>query len=103
MGNVKAVDFGPKPGGYNTLNIPDDLADNLTPQQFWDRYNKPWLEAAIQRGDVIVFATEPAPGLLSKQSARGGTERTGFGREFHYLQQSGYDYDPVTKRAVKKS
>ena len=44
-------------GGFNFLNIPEDLAN--ASKDFFNQYNKPWLEAAITRGDDIVLATKP--------------------------------------------
>jgi hypothetical protein len=44
-------------GGFNFLNIPDDLANTST--DFFNQYNKPWLDAAISRGDDIILATKP--------------------------------------------
>lgn len=45
-------------GGFNFLNIPDNLAD-AAGSNFFNLYNKPWLQQAIQRGDDIVLATRP--------------------------------------------
>ena len=44
-------------GGFNFLNISDDLAANSS--DFFNQYNKPWLEALINRGDDIILATRP--------------------------------------------
>lgn len=56
LGNIKTQDFGSKVGGFNVLNISDNLYDPMT---FWNSYNKPWLQAAINRGDEIVAASNP--------------------------------------------
>lgn len=44
-------------GGFNFLNIPDNLANASI--DFFNQYNKPWLQQAIQRGDDIILATRP--------------------------------------------
>jgi RHS repeat-associated protein len=95
LGNVKSLDFGPKEGDFNVLNVPDDLYE--TPNQFWNDYNKPWLDQAIARGDNFVLATEPTPSALTQLD---GTP-TGFGREFNYLLDNGYTYDPATQTMSK--
>ncbi len=96
LGYPKTEDFGPKPSGYNVLNVPDDLYK--TPDQFWEEYNKPFLDDAIARGDSINLATEPTTSVL--ENADTG-QLTGFGREVQYLQQQGYVYDSATSRMVK--
>ncbi len=45
-------------GAFNFLNIPDNLA-NAAGSNFFNLYNKPWLQQAIHRGDDIVLATRP--------------------------------------------
>ena len=102
MGNVKSVDFGGKPGGFNVLNVPDSLYVN--PLQFWLQYNEPWLDAAVTRGDAVKMATEPGYGPnspLFRTNASGQLELSGFGKEYLYLKQNGYSYDPGTGLMVK--
>ena len=91
MGNVKSLDFGAKPDGFNVLNVPDNLYQNLT--QFWNQYNKPWLAAAVQRGDNMIFATTPKIGgsLTRINPATGTLELSGFGKEYHFLRKSGME------------
>jgi len=43
-------------GGFNFLNIPDEIYN--TSSDFFNQYNKPWLQQAIERGDDIVLATK---------------------------------------------
>ena len=51
---------GAKPGGYNALNVPDELWQNFSRADFWGNFNLPWLQAAISRGtDNIVAASDP--------------------------------------------
>ncbi len=63
----KTTDFGPKPDGYNVLNVPDDLAKT---GDFWENYNKPFLDEAIKRGDPIDLATEPTSKVLYNESTQ---------------------------------
>ncbi|MEG0411159.1 MAG: hypothetical protein RR538_09400 [Erysipelotrichaceae bacterium] len=101
LGNVKSTDFGPRKGVFNLLNTPDELYK--TPLQFWIEYNKPWLDNAIERGDILKIATEPTQNKLYRiNNVTGKTELTGFGREFRYLQEHGYTYDSVTKSMKKE-
>jgi hypothetical protein len=51
LGNVKSVDFGPRVGGFNALNVPDSV---YAPKTFWSEYNRPWLDKAISRNDTIL-------------------------------------------------
>ena len=100
LGNVKSTDFGPRIGGYNVLNVPDNLY--VAPKQFWNEYNKPWLDAAIARGDSILLATKPSfdtfkinsetSVLLSKYPLIDKYELSGFGREYLALKKAGYVY-----------
>ena len=90
----KTLDFGSKDGGFNVLNTPDSLY--TSPTQFWNDYNKPFLDAAITRGDNFPLATAPTPNVLSNDNGL-----TGFGREIEYLQSHGYTYDAATSSMVK--
>ena len=38
-------------GGFNLLNTPDELY--VSPSQFWNEYNKPWLDNAIEKNDIL--------------------------------------------------
>jgi hypothetical protein len=44
----KGSDFGPKPGGFNVLNVEDDLAK--ASKDLWKDFNQPFLDKAIARG-----------------------------------------------------
>ncbi len=90
MGNIKSLNFGAKPGGFNVLNVPDKLYK--TPAQFWREYNLPWLKAAVQRNDKILFATKPAikeGSLIRFNSSTQKYELSGFGKEYYYLRKNG--------------
>ena len=101
MGNVKSTDFGAKNGGFNVLNVPDEMYKDA--DQFWNEINKPWLDEAIKRGDDIVLATKPEGIVLSYVDRITGEEVvTGFGREYNYLIKRGYDYDAVTNIMKKR-
>ena len=92
----KTLDFGEKKGGFNVLNVPDDRYIN--PDQFWNEYNKPFLDKAIERGDNIVMATKPD---ITKLRNLDTGELTGFGREYEHLVSNGYVYDPATNMMVR--
>ena len=80
------------PGSFNLLNVPDNIVAALKPGTFWDTYNKPFLDAAIQRGDDIVVATKPELRFLKRTDG----SLSGFGREMQYLESKGFLYDSVT-------
>ena len=100
LGNVKSADFGPRLGGFNVLNVPDNLY--VTPKQFWAEYNKPWLSNAIERGDNFLMATRPAfevadvktgfSVLARPNPVTGKMELSGFGREYLEMRRTGYTY-----------
>jgi len=101
MGNIKSIDFGPRNGGFNLLNTPDELYSQLGPEEYWEQYNKPWLDNAIMREDVIVLATRPTDDVLYRKQKYGDEkELTGFGREYFYLLERGYRYDTATGRMI---
>ena len=62
--------------------------------QFWDKFNKSFLDKAIERDDDIVLATKPDPKLFTNIKG----EQTGFGREYQYLNSKGYVYDAQTNK-----
>jgi hypothetical protein len=100
LGNVKSLDFGPRDGGFNLLNTPDELY--RSPEQFWKEYNKPWLDNVIARNDIIKIVTEPSFSNLTRiNKMTGKVELTGFGREFTYLRKSGFHYDDIQKIMTK--
>jgi len=105
MQNVKAelnppesTDTDCGPGKFNFLNVPSALADAMSPEQFFETYNQPWLAAAVQRGDDFLMCTAPA----SEQMVNPITgKQTTFGREIEYLAKCGYYYDPLTRKMTK--
>jgi len=103
MGYVKSTDFGARNGSFNVLNVPDEIYTSLTPEQFWEQYNKRWLDEAISRGDDIVLATKPEGIVLSYWDLGTKSEiLTGFGREYRYLRDNGYIYDAATNMMLRK-
>jgi filamentous hemagglutinin len=99
LGYPKTTNFGAKPGGFNVLNVPDEMYKS--PDQFWAEINKPFLDAAIARGDEIYLATKPTESALNRALPDGNLVRTGFGREYDYLNSRGYTYDPLTNKMKK--
>ena len=94
----KTYDFGAKKGGFNVLNTPN----NAYSEKFWREHNKPFLDAAIKRGDRIVMATAPRMDVLRRMdSATGKWVLSGFGREYMHLRNNGYRYDAATRTMVK--
>jgi hypothetical protein len=99
LGNVKSVNFGPRVGGLNVLNVPDNL---YAPKTFWAEYNRPWLSNAIERGDTFLMSTPPRFDVLDVKggisvlmrldATTGKTQLSGFGREYLMMRQSGYIY-----------
>ena len=85
----KSTDFSGNPGGFNLLNTPDNLYAELGPDGFWIAYNKPFLDAAISRGDEFIIATPIINNNLYLSDSQG---LTGFGREYFYLLEQGYEY-----------
>jgi hypothetical protein len=92
--------LGGKPGGFNVLNVPDDYVSSLintNADAFWDKINRPFLDAAIERGDEIYLATRPEPSQL----LRANGEKTGFGREIEYLIHNGYRYNALSGKMTR--
>ncbi|RUS67788.1 tRNA nuclease CdiA [Saezia sanguinis] len=101
LGNIKSTNFGPQTGRFNVLNTPDELY--VTPKQFWAEYNQPWLSNTVKREDAILMATKPEFGAANSILVRFNQntkmyELSGFGREYFYLRQQGYKYNPLTNR-----
>jgi hypothetical protein len=95
----QSVDFGPKPGGYDVLNVPASDYAGMSEEEFWRTYNKPFLDAAVDRGDPIYLATPPTDPTLYRSF---DNSVTGFGREYkNLIQQKGYKYYPQLNQLVK--
>ena len=101
MGNVKSTYFGGKKGGFNVLNVPDDVYKNA--DQFWDEVNVKWLDEAIARNDDFILATKPTTDVLWKiDPVSRAKTLTGFGREYQHMLDKGYVYDSLSNMMVKK-
>ena len=101
MGNVKSTYFGAKKGGFNVLNVPDDMYKDA--DQFWYEVNIKWLDEAISRGDDIVLATKPEGKYLYKFNAKTHKRKiSGFGREYNYLKKNGYVYDYSMNTMIRR-
>lgn len=97
------MDFGPRDGGFNLLNTPDEIYNQLGPDGFWNQCNKPWFDNAIARNDIIVLATEPTENILYRiNKVTGVKELSGFGRAYQYLIDHGYVFDSALKQMIKK-
>ncbi|EKZ4541823.1 hypothetical protein QRW58_000311 [Listeria monocytogenes] len=101
LGNKKSVNFGMKKGKLNLLNTPDDFY--ITPLQFWDEYNQPWLDEVIKRRDPVKIATSPINDNLYRFNEKTfEQELTGFGKEYFYLKEHGYKFDSKTSEMKYK-
>jgi len=91
----KTFDFNAKPGGFNILNIPNGFYKNGT--QFWNDFNKEFIDKAVERGDNIILATPATDKFLYNEKGI-----TGFGREIEYLTtQKGYTLSADKTRLIK--
>ena len=93
----KSTNFGPKSGEFNLLNVPDDI---YVPATFWDDFNKPWLQAATNRGDdIIIMSNKLDNSLLIKDGAK-----TGFGKEIDFMEdlvsKGQYRYDDALGKYI---
>jgi len=103
LGNVKSTDLSGRTGGFNLLNTPDELYVQLGPERFWEMCNQPWLDNAIARNDVISLATMPTKANLFKwDEVSQKNVLTGFGKEYQYLLDHGYQYDSVLHQMIKQ-
>ncbi|WP_142785928.1 hypothetical protein [Changchengzhania lutea] len=81
-------------GGINALN---EVVDGLSSSEIWNTVNKPWLEAAVSRGDIIRAVSDPnvASNLANPNTFNGLSY---FGMEHDYLINiANYTYDTINK------
>ncbi|MEO8627542.1 MAG: hemagglutinin repeat-containing protein [Betaproteobacteria bacterium] len=90
-----------RPGGFNVLNVPESLSKALGPDKFWEQINKPFLDAAIARGDDIVLASRPLDRALNKVLPDGTIQRTFLGREYDHLVSRGYRYEAASGKMIR--
>ena len=82
LGSLGDVDtYIAKNPNANYLNIHDEIYDILKSENKWEPINKQFLDEAIERGDKIVFATNP-------NKAR---PDSWFAWELRYLESRGYE------------
>ena len=88
MNAVKTENFGAATGGFNVLNV-DDAAAKAAGANFFEQYNKPFLDQALKRGDDIVLGTIPA---LKDQiiNPKTGLLNGNFAKELDYLVKNNY-------------
>ncbi|MDO4305102.1 MAG: hypothetical protein Q4D94_14440, partial [Bacillota bacterium] len=80
-GNIKSLSYDGHEGGFNLLNVPDELS-NVPGGDFWNDYNVPFLDEAIGRKDVFALATEPNQASMYRINKDTGLlELSGFGKE----------------------
>lgn len=97
----KSTKFNSNDGGFNILNVFDNLY--ISAKQFWEEYNKPWLDKVIARRDIIILATKPEDKYLYVINDETLTkELTNFGREYYYLIENGYVFDANTMQMMPR-
>ncbi len=111
------------PNGFNVLNVGVNIGEGvgkIPRDEFWKLYNKPFLDAAVARGDEIIMASRIMKENIflnasNTKSINFFTEQgiqqflsvdprllKGFGREYQYLLQLGYRYNPSTHKMVHR-
>lgn len=102
VGDVNINGLTSNQGGFNVLNI----TESYNYEEFWDLYNKPFLDAALERGDDILLATKVSPTSIYKNPALSNPDvwdnLTGFGREIDYLLNHGYELASDGVTLIKK-
>ncbi|MDO4230305.1 MAG: hypothetical protein Q4C98_10855 [Capnocytophaga sp.] len=84
LGSFKNVGLGETKGSINILNKPDFY---YNPDNWWNAYNKPWLDRAIVRGDDIYMVTIPqkADDIIKEGKLLGA-----YAEELNYLATKNY-------------
>lgn len=101
-GTKEIIESGLSKSGENLggLNALDELVDGMSSLDIWNTVNKPWLEAAVSRGDIIRAVSDP--NVLSNMT--NPTNFNGlsfFGMEHDYLINiANYTYDAITKTYI---
>lgn len=92
----KSEGFGARPGSFNVLNV-SKAAEDAAGNQFFEKVNKPFLDAALKRGDDVVLAT--IPDIKSKViDLETGHLLVNFAKELDYLVKN--NYKPVNVTAA---
>lgn len=87
MQALKSEDFGARPGGFNVLNVSKTTEDAASPN-FFDKVNKPFLDAALKRGDDVALATIPTK--IDDVIEKTGALKGNFSKELDYLIKNNY-------------
>jgi hypothetical protein len=88
----KLTKSGENSGGINVLNDTRDMS-SWSDQQIWDIVNKPWLDAAASRGDVIRAVSDPTDFANIYKNGNPADGLSFFGREVERLNQLGYTWN----------
>ena len=85
---------GENTGGINALDVNTNGMDSF---EIWNTVNKPWLEDAVLRGDVIRAVSDPGiPSNMSNPTTFNNLSY--FAMEHDYLiNVANYTYNPITK------
>lgn len=87
---------GKNPKGINVLN--ENIPDDWTDERIWLDVNKPWLEAADARGDIIRAVSNP----LDNSTLYNANGIRFFGREHEHLTNVlNYTFDPISNTYIK--
>jgi hypothetical protein len=95
MQALKSEDFGARTGGFNVLNVPDEKFQ-AQGANFFENVNKPWLDAAIKRGDNIPLATIPKK--IDDVMTSNGELKGNFAYELKYLVENNYKPSNITQQ-----
>ena len=87
MNAMKTSDFGARTGGFNVLNVSKSVED-AAGRQFFEAVNKPFLDAALKRGDDVALATIPKNPL--DVFTIDGALKGNYAKELDYLVKNNY-------------
>ena len=103
-GTQKIIDSGFSKSGKNTggINALNTVTKGMNSQDVWNTINKPWLQKAVNRGDIIRAVSDPnlSSNLVNPNTFNG---LSFFGMEHNFLTKpisqggAGYTYDAVNK------
>jgi len=92
---LKNTDFGARLGGFQVLNVPDEL---YKPSTFWKKYNEKWLKQACDRGDDVKVISD----AFDIELVLKNDELTGFGKEIEFMnKRKDYLFDELSKTYKK--
>ncbi len=94
--------------GYKLLNVPNEYY--VTPEQFWDEFNKPWMDDLVaKKADIVILSDKNNDFLKYEWDSEANDFKidtntglrilTGFGKEIEYMenlvQQGIYSWDGI--------